>query len=494
MRGSSFNSSKGPDRRPWRFDLVLDDSAPVPRQIQLARAIILEIQRGRLAPGAMLPGSRTLATQLGVNRKVVVAAVEELVAQGWLETLPARGTRVALHLPVLPVGDAFRRRVEPPLSRIRPAERVVQIDDGAPDVRVAPLAALARAQRRALQSLARAGLAYGDPAGDPVLREVLSAFVNHARGLACAPDELLLTRGSQGALSLVALSLLQKGDVVAVEKPGYAPAWRAFELAGARVLHVDTDASGLRTDQLEARARRLGRLRAVYVTPHHQYPTTVALSPDRRMHLRQICSAYGAYLIEDDYDYEYHFEGTPLLPICASTSRDDTGIYIASLSKLIAPALRLGYVIASRQTIDRLCATRETLDRQGDVVLERAMAELLEDGELQRHARRARQIYLERRNHLLERLATHPILRDELSWTVPAGGIALWVRLNTADVDALAERMRHCGVRILAGSAHLPRGHLSAFRFGFASHTPRELTGLCDTLASCLSALTRRGS
>lgn len=478
----------GPDRRPWRFDLRLDDTTSVPRQTQLARALIGEIQRGRLAPGAMLPGSRILANQLGVNRKVVVAAVEELVAQGWLETLPARGTRVAHNLPVLPVGDAIGRRHDAPSESVRKTRRLVRIDDGAPDPRIAPLEALARAQRRALRSLAHTDLAYGDPAGDPVLREVLSGFVNHARGLACTTDELLVTRGSQGALALVALALVRPGDIVAVERPGYAPAWRAFELAGARVVHIDVDAFGLCTERLEARAKRLGHLRAVYVTPHHQYPTTVAMSPERRMHLRRICETYGAHLIEDDYDYEYHFSGTPLLPISASADRGNTSIYIASLSKLIAPALRFGYVVASAEIVERLRATREILERRGDVVLERAIAELIEDGELQRHARRAREIYLQRRDHLLERIASHTVLQEELAFTVPAGGIALWLRLTTACIDTLVERLAHAGVLLHPGAAHLPRGRLPAFRFGFAAHTPQELTRLCATLASCLSA------
>ncbi|MDC0668278.1 aminotransferase-like domain-containing protein [Nannocystis radixulma] len=468
---------------------MLDTSAAVPRQTQLARALVAEIQRGRATPGTFLPGSRTLAAQLGVNRKVVVAAVEELVAQGWLEALPAKGIRVALNLPRFPVGDAEARRSQAP----RAAERgstLIRVSDGLPDARIAPVDALARAQRRALRSLTRAGLGYGDPAGDPVLREVLAGFVNQARGLSCSADEVVLTHGSQGALSLFALALLRPGDVVAVEHPGYAPAWRAFALAGASVVHIGVDAEGLRTDELEAAAKKLrGRLKAVYVTPHHQYPTTVALSPERRMHLRKICEKHGACIVEDDYDYEYHFDGAPLLPMAATASPGGPPfVYIASLSKLLAPAVRLGYVITSRSIVARLQATRECLDRQGDVVLERAIAELIEDGELQRHARRARQIYMQRRDHVLQRLAASPALSANLACERPSGGLALWVRLHgSADIDELVTRARSRELVLAPGAVHLARGKVAAFRFGFAGHTPEELSGICETLEKCLT-------
>ncbi|WP_394828123.1 PLP-dependent aminotransferase family protein [Pendulispora albinea] len=486
-----MNMSTGPDKRPWRFDLALDPHAAVPRTTQLARALVAEIQRGRLAPGSFLPGSRTLAAQVGVNRKVVVAAASELVAQGWLEALPARGIRVALNLPNFPVGDAEARRARAPRAVVRGGASV-RVTDGHPDARLAPVDALARAERRALRSLARAGgLGYGDPAGDPVLREVLAGFVNHARGLSCSMDHVFLTHGSQGALSLFALAFLKPGDVVAVENPGYVPAWRAFELAGATVVHIGVDAQGLCTEELEVVAKKhRRRLKAVYVTPHHQYPTTVALSPERRMHLRQICEKHGACILEDDYDYEYHFDGTPLLPMSATPSpAGPPFVYIASLSKLLAPAVRLGYVIASAAMVERLRATRECLDRQGDVVLERAVAELIEDGELQRHARRARQLYMQRRDHVLRCFQASPVLAAKLACERPSGGLALWVRLTgSSNVEDLVARARSQSLILHPGSAHLARGKVNAFRFGFAAHTPEELSRICQIVEMSATA------
>jgi GntR family transcriptional regulator / MocR family aminotransferase len=485
MTGSRKEMGTGPVRRPWRFDFVLDRDKTLSQQTQLTRALLQEIQRGRLPPGAMLPGSRTLAEQLGVNRKVVVAAIEELVEQGWLETRPAAGTRVAPSLPRLAVADV---ELNPP-SKAGAARRdtaLVSMTDGLPDPRLAPFPELARAYARALRALSRTPSGYGDAAGDPRLREVLSDFVNQARGLSTASDEVFLTRGSQGALGLWALAMLAPGDVVAAEVPGYAPAWRAFEFARAEVVHIPVDGDGLRTDLLEETARRLsGRLKALYVTPHHQYPTSVAMAPQRRMHLLQLAERFGFTVIEDDYDYEYHFDGAPLLPLHA-TGGSKHVVYIASLSKLLAPAVRVGYLVASSECIRRLGETRTVLERQGDAVLERALTELFEDGTIQRHARRARRVYKERRDHLLERLRSTPSLRDFFAYSVPSGGLALWLTLRRSSVDTLVERARGEQLLIAPGSTHLPQGRLDAFRFGFAAHDENELSRICEALARCV--------
>jgi len=482
---------RGPEGRPWRFDFdIVEDGVGAPRHEQLARALVREIQRGRLAPGALLPGSRTLAKSLGLNRKVVVAALDELAGQGWLETMPARGTRVALKLPEMPVADVRSARAKRDAPSL-PAVARFNLSDGVPDARLAPLDVIARAQRRALKALGRGGLGYGDPAGDRVLREVLANFVNQARGLACSPDQVLITRGSQMALSLVGLTLFDSGDVVAVESPGYVPAWRAFEFAGASVLHIPIDEEGLVVDVLESKLKTLkGRLKAVYVTPHHQYPTTVAMSPERRMHLRALAAQHTFTIIEDDYDYEYHFEGTPLLPLSAASDAGRGTIYVGSLSKLIAPAVRIGYLVSDASFVQRACAVREVIDRQGDIVLERAVAELIEDGELQRHARRARQIYRERRDAMVRLLHDDARTRAVVDVRPPAGGLALWVRVDES--VRVGEWARAAGARGLGftpGAAHVHHGEVQAFRAGFATLSPEELARVVEILGASLEDL-----
>jgi GntR family transcriptional regulator/MocR family aminotransferase len=388
---------------------------------------------------------------------------------------------VAATLPRSAIAD-----VEMPTSRDTSWSRrdasLVSITDGLPDPRLAPLVELSRA----LRSSSRAAVGYSDAAGDPSLRAIISSFFNQARGLSTTSNEIFLTRGAQGAVALYALAMLGRGDVVAVEVPGYTPAWRAFEFAGAKVSHIPIDGEGLRTDVLEQAARRLsGKLKAVYVTPHHQYPTSVSMSPERRMKLLQLAERFGFTIVEDDYDYEYHFEGEPLLPLHA-TGGSRRVVYIASLSKLLAPTVRLGYLVASEACIRKLKETRELLERQGDVVLERAIAELFEDGTIQRHARRARREYKTRRDHLLTRLHTTPVLGERFDYSVPAGGLALWLTLRRGSIDALVARALEERVLLAPGSTYLPKGRPDAIRLGFAAHTPAELTRLCDTLARCV--------
>ncbi|UQA56911.1 PLP-dependent aminotransferase family protein [Polyangium aurulentum] len=489
---------KGPAaNRPWRLDLPLDPESRTPLYLQLVQAVIRDIRRGRLKPGDALPGARTLAGALGVTRKTVVTAMDELVTQGWLSTEPARGTFVAPAPPAHAVADADLRSRPPPEPPRPPgsaqgarggaaargrARGTLAFDDGAPDPRLAPVEALARAHRRALLELTRAGLGYGDPRGDIALRALLAAFLNQARGLSVDADQVLITRGSQMALFLAGRALLREpGDRIAVEDPGYRPAWEAFRLGGAELVPVAVDAEGLCVDQLADLPQR-PPLRAVYATPHHQYPTTASLSPRRRARLLELAAARGFTVIEDDYDYEFHFDGRPLLPLSSSGDLGSV-VYVGSLSKLLAPWVRVGYLVASRALVQRAAALREVVDRQGDPALERAIAELLEDGELQRHARKARRAYEERRDLLADLLRS--ALPGDLSFQVPAGGLALFCEARgVVDLERWRARAEERGLLFNPGRAHAfdgaPRPWL---RLGYASLAPEELREAVARLA-----------
>ncbi|WPB82243.1 PLP-dependent aminotransferase family protein [Archangium violaceum] len=474
--------------RTWKLTLEVDPSSPVPLFVQLARAVIRDIERGRLSPGDALPGTRALAVSLGIHRNTVDAAYRELVQQGWACAEPSRGTFISQALPVATpkgFGGSLRQRMpaRPGFSLPReelsaewlsPAPKgVLVFDDGAPDVRLAPAVALSRAFRRVLTGRARTALGVGDARGEPRLRQALAEMLSRTRGLAAGADDVLVTRGSQMALFLVARALLRPGDVVAVEAFGYRPAWDALRLAGARLVGLPVDAQGMRVDALQAlMAKR--PVRAVYVTPHHQYPTTVTLTAARRMELLRLATEARVAVVEDDYDHEFHYEGRPVLPL-ASSDRAGCVVYVGSLSKLVAPGLRLGYVVAPAPLVRALSALRTVVDRQGDAPLERALVELLEEGELQRHARRARREYHARRDVLADSL--HEELGGSVDFEVPAGGLALWARVDEAlDASAWAERAASHGVHVTPGHAFALEGHgPAAFRLGFASLTPQEL-------------------
>jgi GntR family transcriptional regulator/MocR family aminotransferase len=360
---------------------------------------------------------------------------------------------------------------------------------GVPDLRLAPVDALARAYRRALRAAGRASLGYGDVRGHPSLRAALADMLNATRGLAAGADDVLVTRGSQMAVYLVGRTLLAPGDVVAVEDLGYDAAWRALRAAGAELVPVPVDADGLRVDRLAALAQRR-RVRAVYVTPHHQFPTLAVLSPARRMALLALARRHRFAVIEDDYDHEFHYRGRPVLPLA---SADEAGVvvYLGTLSKVFAPGLRIGYVVAPRPLLERLEAARDVIDRQGDRTLERAVAELFEDGELQRHARRMRRAYHERREALADAMRRQ--LGDAVTFELPAGGMAVWVSVAAGiDVDAWCAACARAGVVFFPASEYTFDGRpRPAARIGFATRTPDELRAAVAIMARCLPR--RRG-
>jgi GntR family transcriptional regulator / MocR family aminotransferase len=271
---------------------------------------------------------------------------------------------------------------------------------------------------------------------------------------------------------LVARSLLRPGDVVAVEHLGYRPAWESFRLAGAQVIGIPVDDRGLRIDVLQ-RALVEHRVRAAYVTPHHQFPTTVTLSAGRRLQLLDLARRHRFAILEDDYDHEFHYDGRPVVPL-ASADPGGVVVYIGTLSKVLAPALRIGYVVAPTPLIERIAAHRSYIDMQGDQVLEYAVAELLEEGEIQQHIRRVRREYATRRDVLVNALREH--LGERIAFDVPAGGIALWVKAIGVDVDAWARSARAKGAIVITAAEYALDGRPRPYmRLGFASLDGREL-------------------
>lgn len=455
-----------------------------PRFLAIAHALIEDVQRGRLRSGQRLPGSRVLAQQLGVHRNTVLAALAEVEAQGWIETVKTRGTFVSRQLPdlgptpprhgIAPLGIQLRslhlaEREDSPTPR-----GVFALSAGAPDPRLVPVDALARAWRRLMKRRGHRLLEYGPATGEPSLRRALADMVSSVRAVPATDANVLVTHGSQMALDLCARALVRPGDVVAVERLGYRPAWEALRLAGARLVPLDVDAEGLKVAQLERLARQ-HRLRAVYTTPHHQYPTTVTLSAARRLELLALARRHRFAILEDDYDHEFHYSGRPVLPLA---SADDAGVvlYLGTLSKVLAPGLRLGFIVAPVEFIERAAQIRGVSDRQGDHSLEAAVAELLEEGELQRHIRKMRTEYLARREVLVKGLTDQ--LGDELVFEVPAGGISVWVRPRTPGPRFERWRLRclERGVRLAPGSRYAFDGQsVDATRVVFSRYNAVEL-------------------
>jgi GntR family transcriptional regulator / MocR family aminotransferase len=486
------------------FPVSLDPAAETPLFVQISQALARDIARGRLRPGDAVPGTRSLAESLGVHRSTVVAAYAELAAQGWVATKPGGATYVATESP-----EPRPRRFAPELrdraltprapgypvspalvesfALPTPAPGSLPLWGGSPDLRLVPLEALSRAYRRVTRRRGRALLGYSSHlAGHPDLRNAVARLVSSARGLASDPEAVLITRGSQMALDLIARSLIEPGDVVAVEALGYPNAVNVFRRAGATIVPIPLDRSGLDVDALIAVSRQQ-RVRLVYVTPHHQYPTTVTLAPTRRLALLEHARRERIAIVEDDYDQEFHYDGRPVLPLA---SRDPHGnvIYVGTFAKILAPGLRLAFMVAPHGLIQRMTAERALIDRQGDAILECAIAELLEDGELQRHVRRMRRVYHDRRDAfcgVLDRELGHV-----LSYRRPPGGLQLWADVApSVDIDAWQQRALERGVLFQAGRQFTLDGSpVHNVRLGYAYLDEKESALALRRLAECLPA------
>ena len=499
--------------RGWVLDIGSAADAAEPIFLRIARVISADIRRGRLGPNALLPGSRELARTLGVHRNTVLAAYRELVAEGWLEPRHGQGTFVSAQLPEVeprsfrrakrsvaatPQNPARGARLgfDLPPSPLGPVggrtypKHVLRMFGGLPDLREVPNEALARALRRVLRRSASV-LGYSHPAGHPQLRAAIAGLLRAARGLAISAEDVCVTRGSQMGLALAAEALLRPGDTVAVEALGYRPAWQALLRVGAQLEPVPLDEHGLSVSHLAALCESR-RVRAVLVTPHHHYPTTVPLAPGRRLQLLELAQRHRFAILEDDYDHEFHYEGRPLLPL-ASADEAGSVVYVGTFSKVFAPGLRIGYVVAPQSVLREIVRRRFYLDRQGDHVTEAALADLIEDGELQRHTRRMRRLYQTRRDTCAALLRQQ--LGAALSFAVPNGGMALWARAAPdIEVEVWLERAEAAGV-VFQSEKHFRWDaqvgqHL---RLGYAPLTQAELEIAVQRLRESLPGRARRG-
>ncbi|PGH52895.1 GntR family transcriptional regulator [Azospirillum palustre] len=467
--------------RLWPLHIPLDENSQRAIHIQIYDAVVAGIRSRRLPAGSPLPGSRTLAQLLDVNRKTVQLAYDELIAAGWVTAEGRRGTFVSLRLPSAQRSTAetgTKRHPEPvrssqPVPKPPPSTMIV-FDDGAPDTRLVPVSALAQAYHGALRRLSRSNrLADEHALGNPELRQSISGMLNFNRGMATMPERICLTRGSQMAIFLAARILTGPGRTAVLEEPGYGQARTAFRRAGADLALVPVDGEGMRVDILEELCQTR-KVACVYVTPHHQFPTTVSLSPERRRWLLELSERYGFTIVEDDYDHEFHFASKPLLPL-ANRAPDARIVYIGSFSKLLSPHVRSGFITGPAGFIRDAASWVAQIDRLGDPVKELALSELINSGTVQRHNDKARQVYDQRRQGFADLLRQN--FGTGVRFSVPDGGLAYWVEFDApVNTAVFMARARVAGVRLLpARQFWTGRPSVGGTRIGYAHMTGAEV-------------------
>jgi GntR family transcriptional regulator/MocR family aminotransferase len=478
---------------PFKTLLTVDKESGTPVFIQLSDQFTQLIRSGKLSAGQRLPGTRQLADLLGVNRQTIVAAYAEATAQGWLNSQPGSGTFVASHLPevnpqslagsLVPSNEKSTEKGEPGyafetlpfLNRpVLTNTGGLRLDDGFPDIRLAPLAELGRAYRSYFRwGNPQQHFGYGDTKGHSLLREQLSVYLNETRGLRTTVDNILITRGSIMGLHLTSQVLLRPGDVVVTGETTWAGATMNFQKAGATVRTIPVDAHGIDVDALATLAEKMP-IRLVAVTPHHHYPTTVTLRPDRRVRLLQLAEQYGFAILEDDYDYDFHYLSRPILPL-ASADRKGMVVYVGSLTKSVAPAFRIGYVVAPISLIDEMARLRRIIDRQGDTMLEYAVGQLFKTGDLKRHFRKALRTYHARRDYFCQLMSQE--LDGSIQFNQPDGGLAVWATADPSiDLASVSAKAAQNGLYLSNGLTHNPPNQvLNGTRLGFASSIEDEL-------------------
>lgn len=472
----------------------LDRSSDIPLYRQLAAGLEAAIRNGHLPAGSRVPGSRQLAVLLGVHRKTVLSAYDELLLQGWLISAPRRYLAVASvfpdqtpasagtgHIPEMP---SFQWADDYPRLPAGYPGRGLVFDDGFPDVRLAPMEELMRAYRKiARRNLTQPFLKYTSPYGIDALREDVAAFVTETRHLPCGPENILLTRGAQMAFSLICRSVLRPGDRVAVGELDYFFLTEIARSYGAEIVRIPVTQQGICVDSLQKMLDEKP-IRMLYLTPHHHYPTTVTLPPEARERLLALAHAHSFAILEDDYDFDFQYDNRPYVPL-AGLDRHGTTLYVGTFSKLIAPSIRVGFVVAPARFVDGLAARRRLIDFQGDSVVEKALSELFREGALAAHIKKANRTYRERRDHLASLL--HHLLPEDVSFDVPSGGLALWTRFR-GPLPAIAAEARRRGLVFSDGTFYGPDAS-GATRLGFASLTPAELEQAVGILQNSVQAV-----
>jgi GntR family transcriptional regulator/MocR family aminotransferase len=473
---------------PWRSIIQIQKDSATPIYLQIANAMTMEIKRGRIGPGIKLPGSRQLAEILTIHRKTIVRAYEELAAQGWIEMRASKGTFTSKELPEAKPRSLSKEKdasgsypaetgYPVPVNTLiktpaNPLRHITGFHEG-PDPRLMPSYELAKAYRSVLSKKVNLRYtSYVPTAGVEKFRKLLSEYLNGSRGLKTTFENIIITRGGTMGLYLIVAALFKKGDVVIVGDTNYYYADRTFVQAGMQLIRVKVDDHGIDVAAIEKISRRK-KISAVFITPHHHFPTTVTLSASRRMNLLTLAGTAGFVIIEDDYDYDFHYQSSPILPLASADTRGMV-VYIGTLSKTISPAIRTGYVVAPANLITELARLRQLIDTQGDPLMELALADLFQDGTIKRTLKKALKEYHQRRDFVCSALSQQ--LGDKIDFKIPDGGLSIWAKFHPSlPLPPLAQQLKERGIILSNGLIHnTTASTLNATRIGFGWMTEKE--------------------
>jgi GntR family transcriptional regulator / MocR family aminotransferase len=482
------------------FEMIrLDPRGPEPLHQQLYRQIRDELRSGSFSDtSSRLPSSRTLATDLGISRAPVRLAFSKLHVEGYIRSKTGSGTFVADPLP-----ETFLKahlQVERPLrisDRVKtiPDKRVgkqfdlgiseaapgVSLIPGHPAVDEFPIGVWERFRAQVLGKKGAHLLRYASNRGDADLRKAIATYLCDFRGAHCHPDQIVIVAGMQQAILISAMALLNPGEAAWVEDPGYHMVQRTFGFAGAAVVPRPIDEEGI----VIVQPPKQPLPRIIYTTPSHQFPLGVTMSPRRRTALIDFARANDAVIFEDDYNSEFRFTGPPL-PCLQGLDSSGRVIYAGTMSKILYPSLRLGYILAPEQLVDSIAKVRTVIDQHSPAIDQATLARFITEGFFLSHIKRMRKIYAERREFFINEF--NKLLSDRFILQIPEAGLnfVAWLR-RESDFERVARVRAQIGVRPSPLSFYCIQAKLkSAFVFGFAAWTPAQIRESLVKLASSL--------
>ncbi|MGL5274798.1 PLP-dependent aminotransferase family protein [Myroides sp.] len=429
-----------PVKIPYQSFIKIDRNSSTAIYMQIANQFSNAIQRNFIPEGTKLPGTRTIASLLGVNRNTVVAAFEEIATQGWIEMQANKGCFVlnkksfnhkrtnasnykALEQYPTKPGYTFHSSnlLDSPLE-ISNCDHV--FTDGTTDSRIIQIDQLSSFYSANLKRKSnRKKLLSNTHQDNTSFRKNMANYLNLSRGLHVSSKNVLITRSTEMSIYIACRVLLSPKDKVIVANLSYYSSNMAFQEAGAQILTVSIDEDGIDVNEVEQLCKTQ-QIRMLYLTPHHHYPTTVTLSAQRRVQLLNLANKYGFIILEDDYDYDFHYDKSSVLPL-ASVDTEGMVVYIGSFGKSLAPSFENGFIVAPKNVLLEMQKYLRLLDPRGDMVMEQVLNELIEEGEIFRYLKKASKVYKERRDTFAQLITQ--FLGDQVTFKLPAGGLAIWI-------------------------------------------------------------------
>ena len=488
-----------PVQVPYQSFVKIDLESSSSRYMQIANQLINAIQRGFLISGTKLPGTRSMASILGEHRKTIVAAYDELDAQGWVEVIPNKGTFV------LSEKKSKKNRFSPisnnqlaqyPKETGYSFEKTNLLDnpfdyancelifnDGTPDVRLNQMDQLSRVYSSNIKRKNnQKKFGYYNQEGSEYFKENLSNYLNLSRGLHISKNNLLITRSTEMSVYIISQILLRPLDSVVVASLSYFSVNMIFQKSGARIFQVPIDDEGIDVEAVRTLCMKQP-IRMLYLTPHHHYPTTVTLSAQRRIDLLALSSEYGFVILEDDYDYDFHYDKSAVLPL-ASSDTEGMVIYVGSFGKSLAPGFRTGFVVAPENVMREMRKYLGIIDRQGDVLMEQVLGEMIEEGEIHRHLKKSLKIYQQRRDEFASLLKNE--LGDYVDFKIPTGGLAIWTEwdssINLMRLAAMCQKNQLFIPRTLLYQSR----SVTAMRLGFGHLNEEEMRASVEVVKKVL--------